>query len=73
MPEMNGVDATKKIREYEGKHKLRRTPIIALSGEIREKEKLFAAKVDEFVAKPVSLNQIEATLKNWIQLTKDPQ
>ncbi len=66
MPEMNGYEATKKIREV--KHKPN-TPIIALTaGNVKgEKEKCFAAGMDDFISKPVVVHTIALSLKKWLQ------
>lgn len=66
MPEMNGYEATKKIRGI--KHKLY-TPIIALTaGNVKgEKEKCFAAGMDDFISKPVVAHTIALSLKKWLK------
>lgn len=66
MPEMNGYEATKKIRAV--KHKLY-TPIIALTaGNVKgEKEKCFAAGMDDFISKPVVAHTIALSLKKWLK------
>lgn len=72
MPEMNGYEATKKIRAV--RHKTH-TPIIALTaGNVKgEKEKCFAAGMDDFISKPVVAHTIALSLKKWLQNpTEDP-
>jgi CheY-like chemotaxis protein len=61
MPVMNGIEATRKIREYErgtgnGKH----TRIIALTalGNEEHRQLAFASGVDEFMTKPVKMKEI---------------
>lgn len=59
MPEMDGIEATKIIRELDeasGKH----TPIIALSASVmpRDKEIVFKAGVDDFIGKPVKAQHL---------------
>ncbi|MEQ8712687.1 MAG: PAS domain S-box protein [Cyclobacteriaceae bacterium] len=73
MPEMNGYEATRQIRLVEstliqeGKDKIH-TPIIALTAGITEgeKEKCFAAGIDDYVSKPVLVNTIRDVLKLWL-------
>lgn len=67
MPEMNGFEATEKIRELQN-HK--RTPIIALTaGNVkREKERCLAAGMDDFVVKPVVEETIAAVLDQWLNI-----
>lgn len=66
MPEMNGYEATKKIRGI--KHK-GHTPIIALTaGNVKgEKEKCFTAGMDDFISKPVVAHTIALSLKKWLK------
>ena len=61
MPVMNGIEATKAIRQLEaGKS---RTPIVALTAESMEiKERCLAVGMDEFLPKPLDLNALEAIL-----------
>ena len=70
MPEMNGYEATKKIRTI--KHK-RYTPVIALTaGNVKgEKEKCFAAGMDDFISKPVVAHTIALSLKKWLKNPSD--
>ncbi len=66
MPEMDGYDATRKIREIETGKK---TPIIALTaGSMRaDKEKCYEAGMDDFVSKPIVNNSLSVTLEKWIR------
>lgn len=65
MPEMDGYDATRKIREIETETK---TPIIALTaGSMRaDKEKCYNAGMDDFVSKPIVNNSLSIVLEKWI-------
>jgi len=65
MPEMNGYEATKKIRGVKKMY----TPIIALTaGNVKgEKEKCFAAGMDDFISKPVVAHTIALSLKKWLK------
>lgn len=66
MPEMNGLEATLKLRALEGA--LRHTPIIALTaGNVKEeKERSLSSGVDDFIVKPVIENTLEAVIKKWL-------
>jgi CheY-like chemotaxis protein len=67
MPEMNGFDATAEIRGYEaqtGGH----TPIIAMTAGAMEsdREHCIAAGMDDYLAKPIRLNDFEGVLRRWV-------
>ena len=71
MPEMNGYDATVRIREMEKEQSKKHTPIIALTaGSLRsEKEKCLKVGMNDFVLKPV----IEATIANVVRKWLDDE
>jgi PAS domain S-box-containing protein len=64
MPRMNGIDASRKIRELTG-HPTKPW-IIALSAGVMKEEQITAleAGMNEFVAKPLVVAQLEKTLDN---------
>jgi CheY-like chemotaxis protein len=64
MPRMNGIDASRKIREITG-HPTKPW-IIALSAGVMKEEQITAleAGMNEFVAKPLVVAQLEKTLDN---------
>ena len=65
MPEMDGVDAAKIIRENSGADK---PVIIALSANVTEEaRKLFSESgMNDFVAKPIDIKEITAKIKKWL-------
>ncbi|WP_320042865.1 response regulator [uncultured Desulfobacter sp.] len=56
MPEMDGYEASRRIREYETLEDLMATPIIAMTGNAFEKDRQAckAAGMDDFISKPVN-------------------
>jgi CheY-like chemotaxis protein/HPt (histidine-containing phosphotransfer) domain-containing protein len=63
MPGMSGNEATRIIREREGEK--RHTPIIALTANVleRDRKKAFDAGADDFLSKPVFIEDIAASLQ----------
>jgi CheY-like chemotaxis protein len=66
MPLMNGFDATKKIREVE-KEISKHVPIIALTAYAMPEERKFCfeAGMDDYLAKPITKNQLLEKLNKW--------
>lgn len=67
MPEMDGLEATRQIRSMEtgtGRH----VPIIALTAGAfkEEREKCFAAGMDDFLTKPVEKEKIVSVLEKYL-------
>jgi PAS domain S-box-containing protein len=64
MPVMDGLSATNAVREHEARHRLARTPIVALSAnamthQVRE---YLAKGMDGHVAKPIDIDQLAQAL-----------
>jgi CheY-like chemotaxis protein len=68
MPEMDGYETTTEIRRREAAF-CRRTPIIALTGNVIEgaREKCLAAGMDDYLAKPFTLDQMKTMLISWLE------
>src|SRR5262249_39622034 len=67
MPDMDGFEATKRIRDDEastGRH----VPIIAMTANAMEgdREQCLAAGMDDYVSKPINQKKIRATLATWL-------
>jgi CheY-like chemotaxis protein len=67
MPVMDGFAATAALRARE-KNPGRRLPIIALTANAMEgdRQQCIAAGMDDYLAKPYSLEQLEAMLRRWL-------
>jgi two-component system, sensor histidine kinase and response regulator len=65
MPEMDGYTATDLIRKHEGT--ARHTPVIAMTAGASEtdRERCLASGMDDYLAKPVKTEHIDAALRKW--------
>jgi CheY-like chemotaxis protein len=66
MPVMDGLDATKAIRDFEQKNGRRRTPIIAVTG-ISDRSTCITSGMDDFMTKPFLLEHLRATASRWLK------
>jgi CheY-like chemotaxis protein len=62
MPELDGYDATREIRRYDGE--TRHTPIIAVTANTLpgDAERCFEAGMDSFIGKPISSAKLDASI-----------
>jgi len=60
MPNMNGIEATQYILEYEKEHNKIHTPIIALTANaiIGDRERFLEAGMDEYLTKPITKDRL---------------
>ena len=67
MPEMDGVEATKLIREMEGDY-YKNLPIIALTANAVNgvREMFIESGLNDFIAKPIELTALDRVLKTWL-------
>jgi signal transduction histidine kinase/CheY-like chemotaxis protein/HPt (histidine-containing phosphotransfer) domain-containing protein len=65
MPGMDGFEATARIRAFEGP--VRRTPIVALTASAMrgDRERYLEAGMDDYVAKPMTPEQLAEVLERW--------
>jgi signal transduction histidine kinase/DNA-binding response OmpR family regulator/HPt (histidine-containing phosphotransfer) domain-containing protein len=67
MPEMDGLSATRVIRQHEAGTGRQRLPIIALTANafVQDQEACLAAGMDDFLSKPFGLEQLRKMLRRW--------
>jgi len=68
MPQVDGLESTGKIRQYEKAQSLPRVPIIALTANAmsEDKERCLEAGMDDFLPKPVTMDQVQTVLNQWL-------
>ena len=77
MPEMDGYDASRKIREIEAScspgTERPHIPIIALTAHAMkgDRELCIAAGMDDYLSKPFNREQLAESLKRWLSAEKD--
>ncbi len=72
MPELDGFEATQKIREWEtvnGQH----IPIIAMTAHAMkgDREKCLEAGMDDYITKPIESRVLYNALERWLEITPD--
>ncbi len=67
MPVMDGLTATRLIREHEALGKIK-TPVIALTANVyaSDREKCLEAGMDDFLGKPLQLKHLYSILEKWL-------
>ena len=70
MPDMNGYEATRAIRDFERDTSTQiRMPIVAMTADAMKgiKEKCLKAGMDGYVSKPVNKDELRSVLSRWFQ------
>lgn len=73
MPEMDGYEMTQSIRRLERERGYSRIPIVAITGAAMagDKEHCFSVGMDDFLSKPIKLNDLKLILDKWLKLSVD--
>jgi CheY-like chemotaxis protein len=73
MPRLNGLEATKRIREWEISHQKDRTRIIAITANAYEDDRRLCLEVgmDDFIAKPIIFPDLQRVLSKWLPLAPE--
>ena len=69
MPKLNGIGAMKQIKQHEMHYSLIAIPIVALTASVMDtdKEKFLNAGMDDFVAKPINVKELENVLSKYLK------
>ena len=72
MPEMDGYEATRQIRQHEGS--ARHTKIVAMTAHAlaEDSKKCLAAGMDDYITKPVRLETLAAAIRRVLSAPVDP-
>lgn len=70
MPNLNGFDATRAIRNYEDEEGLEAIPIIAMTADamVGTRESCIEAGMSDYISKPVQVKKFEEVLGDWFDL-----
>jgi PAS domain S-box-containing protein len=73
MPVVNGVEATRSIREMESRGESPRTPVVALSAHAMagDREAFLKAGMDDYLAKPVDVDDLQRVLAGILEAGAD--
>ena len=68
MPEMDGFEATSRLRKHEEGKCVGRLPVVALTASAMagDREKCFAAGMDDFLSKPIDREALRQVLEKWM-------
>ena len=68
MPELDGFEATRRIRIWEATENRARTPIVALTAHAlpADRDRCLAAGMDDYLVKPYSSRSLGATIARWL-------
>ena len=69
MPVLDGLSATRELREIERRQGLRRTPVIAITANAmaEDRERCLAAGMDDYISKPLNHNALREMLERIAQ------
>jgi signal transduction histidine kinase/DNA-binding response OmpR family regulator len=72
MPEMDGYEATARIRAHEGS--LQHTPIVAMTASAmpEDRKRCLDAGMDDYISKPVRQDTLRSAVSKWLVLADPP-
>jgi signal transduction histidine kinase/DNA-binding response OmpR family regulator len=73
MPHMDGHELARRLRAAEADRGAARTPIVAVTANAikGEDERCLASGMDAYLVKPVSIEQLRATLERWLPIQEE--
>ena len=75
MPDLNGYEASKTIRDLEVKLNRPRTPIIAVTAHALkgDREECIKNGMDDYISKPIAIERVSEMLKKWASIEISPE
>jgi len=72
MPVMDGIEATKRVRNLESGVKNKDIPIIAMTANAQkeDKDKCLASGMNDYISKPIIIEQLGQILDKWLEQQK---
>ena len=72
MPEIDGIEATRRIRRLEASSGRKRVPIVAATAHAfqEDRESCLSAGMDDFLSKPFTRNELAPLLDRWLGATE---
>ncbi len=70
MPNMDGCEATERVRKMEADSGAKRTPIIAMTANVlsEDRSRCLDSGMDDYLSKPISQDRLESMLAKWTRL-----
>ncbi len=70
MPGMDGYELTRRLRAAEAENGGARTPVVAVTANAMrgEEERCLGAGMDAYLAKPVAIDRLRATIERWLPI-----
>ncbi|HEY9776872.1 MAG TPA: response regulator [Planktothrix sp.] len=72
MPGIDGIEATRQIREYQTQQGKSRIPIVAVTGGA-DRQACIAGGLDDFVSKPIMLDDLRRVITQWLTPMNTPK
>jgi CheY-like chemotaxis protein len=72
MPEMDGYEATRRVRAFEAEKAVKAVPIVAMTANVfrQDIERCFAAGMNDHVGKPLDFNEVIEKLQTYLAHTE---
>jgi len=75
MPHMDGYELARRLRQVETERGYTHTPIVAVTANAMkgEEDRCLSAGMDAYLAKPVKIDRLRATVERWLPISDGPR